>query len=230
MGRIFSTSLAKRGFSLIVHYHQSAELAIQTARILEPTGVPVQLMKADLTREDDIIEFFKEIDQYLLQQDVVLQVMVNSAAIMISTPPKEVTYNAWDTVMNLNSRAPFFLAVNAAKRMVKGGVIINISDVASNKLWTNYSVYIASKSILEVLTRILAKDLAPNIRVNALAPGLVLPQEGMSNKEWQTLVSRLPLQKAVTEKDLAESFLFLLDNESITGQTLVLDGGYSLVT
>ena len=229
LGRIFSAALAKRGYSILLHYNQSEAPARQTAQTLEEAGVRVGLVKADLTCDEDIAKLFKEIDKFLLEKDATLQVLVNSAAIMGKTPLKDVSMKEWDHIMDLNARAPFFLAVNSAKRMIEDGVIINISDVASRKLWVNYPVYIASKSTLEVLTRLLAKDLAPSVRVNALAPGLVIPQHGLSRSEWKKLVSRLPLRKAVTESELGDAFLFLIDNKSMTGHTLVLDGGYSLV-
>jgi pteridine reductase len=90
-------------------------------------------------------------------------------------------------------------------------------------------VYLLSKSALESLTRLLARRLAPEIRVNAVAPGLILPGEGTSAEEWQRLIARLPLQQQGDPQSVVDAVLFLLDNEHITGQTIVVDGGYQLL-
>ena len=113
--------------------------------------------------------------------------------------------------------------------MVDGGLIVNISDVGAHKTWTGYPAYAVSKSGVETLTRLLAKAYAPSIRVNAIAPGLVLPPEGFPPGKWEELVGRLPLKRPASLDEVASALTFLLDNPSITGQTVVLDGGYSLL-
>jgi NAD(P)-dependent dehydrogenase (short-subunit alcohol dehydrogenase family) len=112
--------------------------------------------------------------------------------------------------------------------MVVGGLIVNITDAGAQKLWTGYPAYLVSKSALETLTRLQAKTYAPSIRVNAIAPGLVLPSDNVTPAEWEKLVVGIPLKHSISLEDVAAALTFLLDNQSITGQTIVVDGGYSL--
>jgi NAD(P)-dependent dehydrogenase (short-subunit alcohol dehydrogenase family) len=135
----------------------------------------------------------------------------------------------WDATFALNLRAPFLLAQQAAKRMEEGGVIVNITDVGTQKLWTQYPAYVVSKSALETLTSLLAKAYAPGIRVNAIAPGLVLPSDNVTPEEWEKLVERLPLKHPASLNEVAAALEFILDNPSVTGQTIVVDSGYSLI-
>jgi pteridine reductase len=135
----------------------------------------------------------------------------------------------WDATFALNLRTPFLLAQQAAGRMAEGGLIVNITDVGAHKLWTGYPAYVVSKSALEMLTRLLAKAYAPGIRVNAIAPGFVLPSDNVTPEEWEKLVERLPLKRPASLDEVAAALGFLLDNPSVTGQTVVVDGGYSLI-
>jgi NAD(P)-dependent dehydrogenase (short-subunit alcohol dehydrogenase family) len=158
-----------------------------------------------------------------------LSVLVNSAAIMQKKDLRTLTADDWDATLNLNLRAPFLLGQAAAKRMISGGLIVNVSDIGANKLWTGYPAYVVSKSALDTLTHLMAKTYAPAVRVNAIAPGLVLPSENVTAVEWEKLVQRLPLQRPASVEEVASALEFLLQNESVTGQTIVVDGGYSLL-
>jgi NAD(P)-dependent dehydrogenase (short-subunit alcohol dehydrogenase family) len=113
--------------------------------------------------------------------------------------------------------------------MTTGGLIVNITDVGAQKAWSRYPAYTVSKAALESLTRILARAFAPEIRVNAIAPGLVLQSPIVPEEEWQRLINRIPLKRAARTDEIAFALDFLLKNEYITGQTIVVDGGYSLV-
>ena len=113
--------------------------------------------------------------------------------------------------------------------MTGSGLIVNISDVGAQKAWSRYPSYTVSKAALESLTRILARALAPLIRVNAIAPGFVLQSDIVPDEEWKRLINRIPLKRPARPEELASALVFLLENEYITGQTIVVDGGYSLV-
>ena len=139
------------------------------------------------------------------------------------------TLENWDTALDLNLRAPFLLAQECARKMTEGGLIVNITDVGAQKAWSRYPSYTVSKAALESLTKILARALAPKIRVNAIAPGFVLQSDIVSDEEWQRLIHRIPLKRAARTDELASALEFLLKNEYITGQTIVVDGGYSLL-
>ncbi len=141
----------------------------------------------------------------------------------------ELTLENWDTALDLNLRAPFLLARGCEAKMVEGGLIVNITDVGAQKAWSRYPSYTVSKAALESLTRILARAFAPKIRVNAIAPGFVLQSEIVSDEEWQRLINRIPLKRPARTEELASALEFLWKNEYITGQTIVVDGGYSLM-
>ena len=113
--------------------------------------------------------------------------------------------------------------------MTSGGLIVNITDIGALKAWSRYPSYTVSKAALESLTRLLARALAPKIRVNAIAPGLVLRSDVVTAEQWDKLVQRLPLKRAATLEEITSALEFLIKNEYITGQTIVVDGGYSLL-
>jgi pteridine reductase len=158
-----------------------------------------------------------------------LDVLVNSAAFMPAGKVDALTLENWDTSLDLNLRAPFLLSQECAKKMAEGGLIVNITDVGAQKAWSRYPSYTVSKAALESLTRILARALAPKIRVNAIAPGFVLQSNIVPEEEWQRLINRIPLKRPARTDEIASALEFLLKNEYITGQTIVVDGGYSLL-
>ncbi len=221
LGKVFALTLARHGFDIVLHYHRSFEAARQTQAELESVGAGVILSQADLTDPAQIQTLVAGLDS--------LQVLVNSAAWMPAGKVDSFSIEDWDASLDLNLRAPFLLAQSCAARMTAGGLIINITDVGAQKAWSRYPSYTVSKAALESLTKVLARALAPKIRVNAIAPGLVLPSAIVSEEEWQRLVNRIPLRRAARTEEIASALEFLLENEYITGQTIVVDGGYSLV-
>ena len=225
LGRALALMLAQQGYAILLHYYNSSDEAKSTADEIRSLGVPVYLMNADLRNTDQIRSLFMTVDS--LKHP--LKILVNSAAIMRHVDTKNVSVEDWDFSLDLNLRAPFFIAQLAAERMVDGGLIVNISDAGARKVWTGFPAYTISKVGLETLTRILAKTYAPNIRANAIAPGLVLPPADMSTEAWKKLITQLPLHHSVTLEEIADTLFFLLQNQSITGQTIVVDGGYSLI-
>jgi pteridine reductase len=113
--------------------------------------------------------------------------------------------------------------------MTSGSAIVNVSDVGASKSWSRFTSYSVSKAGLEALTKILARAYAPTIRVNAIAPGLVLQSDVVSSEKWQHMIDRLPLKRPARMEEITSALLFLINNQYITGQTLVIDGGYSLL-
>lgn len=221
LGKVFALTLARQGFDIILHYHRSSEAALETQAEVESIGRRVILAQADLTNSHQIQSLVSNLES--------LQVLVNSAAFMPSGNVEALTLENWDTALDLNLRAPFLLAQECAKIMTEGGLIVNITDVGAQKAWSRYPSYTVSKAALESLTKILARALAPAIRVNAIAPGFVLQSDIVSDEEWQRLVNRIPLKRPARTEELASALEFLLKNEYVTGQTIVVDGGYSLV-
>ncbi|KAF0108688.1 MAG: short-chain dehydrogenase/reductase SDR [Anaerolineaceae bacterium] len=225
LGRAFALALARQGYAILLHYHSAAEKAASSAEEIRVFGVPVYPIQADLTDDTALSSLFSSLDSLPHK----LRVLVNSAAVMPHRDLRATSAADWDAALDLNLRAPFLLAQQAAERMTAGGLIVNVTDVGAHKLWTGYAAYAVSKSALETLTRLMAKTYAPSIRVNAIAPGLVLPSENVTPEEWERLVGRLPLQRPASPEDVAAALEFLLKNESVTGQTITVDGGYSLL-
>jgi pteridine reductase len=225
LGKAFCISLAHQGFAIGLHYHHSAQEAYQLKKEIEALHVPVYLLRADLTRPEKINQLFEIIREF----DEPLKVLVNSAAVMPVGRVSDLPLDDWNDALDLNLRAPFLLAQQAAKIMVDGGLIVNVSDIGARKAWSRFPSYIVSKSGLESLTRILARALAPSIRVNAIAPGLVLKSDTVTPEDWDTLVNRIPLKRAALPDEIASALEFLLHNEYITGQIIAVDGGYSLI-
>lgn len=225
LGKVFALSLARMGFAIGLHYHNSAQEANWTKKEMETLGAPVYLLRADLTKPEEIAKLFEIVREF----DEPLKVLVNSAAVMPVGHPRELTLANWDSALDLNLRAPFLMAQEAAKLMTDGGLIVNVTDVGANKAWSRYPSYAVSKSALEALTRVLARAFAPSIRVNAIAPGLVLHSDVVTPEEWNRLVDRLPLKRPARGEEISSALEFLVKNEYVTGETIVVDGGYSLV-
>ncbi len=229
LGKAFALSLARMGYSIALHYRASADEAWKTKTAIESLGVQAHLLKADLTDPLQIQSMMKELDFILHPSSFIFSVLVNSAAVMPVGKPQELELHDWDSALDLNLRAPFLLAQEAAKRMTDGGLIVNITDIGAQKAWSRYPSYTVSKAALESLTKLLARALAPKIRVNAIAPGLVLPSDVVTEEQWNALVQKLPLKRAAALDEVTSALEFLIRNEYITGQTIVVDGGYSLV-
>lgn len=221
LGKVFALTLARNGYDIMLHYHSAEEEAHQTGAEIESLGRRVILSQADLTDPGQLSS--------LLPKSELISVLVNSAAFMPSGNIESLFLEDWDASLDLNLRAPFLLGRECAKKMTEGGLIVNITDVGAQKAWSRYPSYTVSKAALEALTRILARALAPTIRVNAIAPGFVLQSDVVSADEWQRLINRIPLKRAARIEEIASALEFLLQNEYITGQTIVVDGGYSLI-
>lgn len=225
LGKAFALTLARMGYSIALHYRGSVTEAEKTAKEIRALGVDCLPIRADLTKPEKIDFLFSLVDEF----HTPLKVVVNSAAIMPIGNPRTLELHQWDSALDLNLRAPFLIAQQAAKRMTEGGVIVNISDIGAQKAWSRYPSYTVSKAGLDSLTKMLARALAPHIRVNAIAPGLVLPGDMVTPEQWEKLVEKLPLKRAAALDEITSTLEFLIKNGYITGHTIVVDGGYSLI-
>jgi NAD(P)-dependent dehydrogenase (short-subunit alcohol dehydrogenase family) len=226
LGREIALGLARDGYGIILHYRSSSEAAEQTAREIEACGVLCTLVQGNLSDPAQIETIFEKVEGL----DYPLSVLVNSAAMMPRGNLTDLTVAGWDDTFDLNLRAPWLSAKAAARLMqARGGVIINISDTGARKAWSGFPAYTISKAGLEVLTRLLARTLAPQIRVNAVAPGLILPSDETGAEDWQRLVDRLPAKHSGTPQDIVQAVIFLIHHQYITGETLIVDGGYQLI-
>jgi pteridine reductase len=152
--------------------------------------------------------------------------VINSAATMERTPIGEVTAEAWDAMFALNLRAPFLICQAAAPLMRDdGGAIVNIADLAAFETWPAYVPHSISKAGLVKMTASLAKTLAPAVRVNAIAPGVVMLPDGWDHSAADRLASTTPLRRLGNPEDVVGAMLYLLNADFVTGETLIVDGG-----
>jgi len=232
LGRAFALTLAYQGYAVLVHYHRSEQQAVKVVEDIMSFGVPAFSVQADLTLAEGVGSVFLMVDALLASPDSNLShfsVLLHSAAVMPRGDALTLPVAEWDAALDLNVRAPFLCAQQACLRMKRGGLIVNVSDIGAEKAWSRFPSYTVSKAALESLTKVLARSFAPSVRVNAIAPGLVLPSQNVTDEEWERLTGRLPLKRPATTEEVASALEFLLKNEYITGQTIVVDGGYSLL-
>lgn len=228
LGRAIAAGLARRGVEVAVHHHASSEEAAQAVHEFQKLGVRSRVYRADLRYPAEIEALFRAI-----QSDFGgLDILVNSAAVLERKPLLEITPQDWDDVLNLNLRAPFLCAQHAARIMMKGGggKIINLSDLAAFQPWPAYAHHCASKAGLEAITRVLARALGPEIQVNSIAPGSVLPPEDWGEQERAELIRRTALKRLGSPDDVVRAVLFVLESDYMTGATLLVDGGRLLMT
>jgi pteridine reductase len=204
-----------------VHYHGSASGAQETVDLIRDAGGDAFALHGDLQQHGVPERLVTE----AVDQLGGLDVLVNSAAVMMRTPLEEVTENVWDEIFALNLRAVFFCARAAAARMNDGGVIINIADLAAFEAWTGYIPHGASKAGVVYITRALAKRLAPRLRVNAIAPGAVLLPDEWNQSEGERLAKTTPLERLGSPSDVTQALLYLIDASYVTGETIIVDGG-----
>ena len=225
VGRALAEALGARGVSVAVHYHGSSDGAKETVAAIEKSGQKARAFRADLSDAkagsklvEDVVGSFGQ-----------LNILINSAAVMIRTPFGEITSKQWDDILALNLKAPFFLAQAAApyirKGLPEGGAIINIADLAAFETWPAYLPHGISKSGVVHMTKSLARLLAPSIRVNAIAPGTVLLPDDWSERDAERLNSTTPLKKQGSPADVVQAMLYLLEADYVTGETLIVDGG-----
>jgi pteridine reductase len=222
LGRALAWGLARRGVHLAIHYHRSEAGAKATAQDAEVLGVRVALLRADLTVAEEAEALPARAREALGGLDVV----VNGAAVMERRPFAEVAPEDWDRAMDLNLRGTFFVSKGAAAAMGEdGGAIVNLADIAAFERWRDYPVHCVSKAGVVALTELLAKVLAPRIRVNAIAPGAVLLPSDWPDDAARRLAASTPLGRLGRPDDVFGALVFLLESDFITGETLVVDGG-----
>ena len=225
IGREVALHLAGEGADVVVHYRASRPEAEDAVAQIKKLGRRAIALHADLTRTFEIKRLFEDAAQNFGRLDI----LVNSAANFLHTPFESTTEQIWDASLDSNLKAPFFCAQAAAPLLKKSGcgVIVNFADVAGLLAWPGYIPHCASKAGVIMLTRCLAKALAPDIRVNAIVPGTItMPGDP---PEWERdFIKMAPLQRSGRPADVASGVSFVVRAEFMTGQILVLDGGRTL--
>ncbi|MBP1930248.1 enoyl-[acyl-carrier-protein] reductase FabL [Ammoniphilus resinae] len=235
IGREIAHRLADQGCNLVINYLRNRTAAANTAAELEAKGVKVHLVKANVGDRDKIKALFEEIDQEFGRLDY----LVNNAASGVLRPVLELEESHWNWTMDINSKALLFCAQEATKLMEKngGGAIVSLSSIGSIRVIPNYTTVGVSKAALEALTRYLAVELASkNIIVNAVSGGAVDTEalKHFPNREeiLTDARNRTPAGRMVEASDLTDAVMFLLSDQAkmIRGQTLIVDGGVSLLS
>jgi pteridine reductase len=222
LGRAIAVALGARGMRVGVHFNRTADGAVETARLVGEAGGEAALFAADLTDGEAPARLVDEV----VARFGALDVLVNSAAVMERTPVGEVTVAEWDAMFALNLRAPFFASQAAAAAMgERGGAIVNIADLAAFETWTAYVPHGITKAGVVQMTRALAHALAPRVRVNGVAPGVVLLPDGWPEDAGEQLRRTTPLARHGSPEDVVRAVLYLLDADFVTGETLLVDGG-----
>ncbi|HEY2380105.1 MAG TPA: SDR family oxidoreductase [Terriglobia bacterium] len=217
IGREIALELQRKGGRVAVHYRSGEAEARSVA------GKSGAIFQAELTDDLALGKMFGGIDAVFGGLDI----LVNSASVFSSATADDATPDHWDAQMNTNARAPFFIAQHAAKLMRRNGAgkIINIADVAGEVIWPGYLPYSVSKAALIAVNRGLAKAYAPEIQVNAIAPGPVLFPEYYSEEQKNSAVERTLLKRPGSPQDIVNAVVFLIENDYITGEMIHVDGG-----
>ena len=224
VGRAFSLALADAGCDVVVNYNNSGADAAATAAAIEERGRTALAVQADVSRADDIDRLMRAAEDAFGRLDIV----VNSASLFERLPFTEIREEDWDRVLGVNLKAPFFVAQGAAPllRRSGGGVIVNIADLSALQPWPSFAHHAVSKAGLLHLTRVLARALAPDIRVNSITPGTVLPPETTEGEDGSE--RRLVARGGVPD-DVTRALLYLIESDFVTGENLIVDGGRLLL-
>lgn len=222
LGRAVALRLASEGADVAVHYGKSEGEALAVVGEIEKMGRRAEAFSAELTSVRAIQKLVEDAAGKFGRLDI----LVNCAANFVETKFGATSEAAWDASLDTNLKAPFFCVQAAAPFLAKSGrgVIINFADIGGLLGWTEFLPHSISKAGVIMLTRILAKELAPKVRVNAIAPGTItMPGDPA---EWQEdFIRRAPMKRTGQPEEIADAVMYLVGAEFVTGQVLVVDGG-----
>jgi pteridine reductase len=228
IGAAISERLHDAGASVAIHYRSSGVDAKELCnRLNNARPDSAQIFAADLNDTAGINDVIKEV----IEWGGGLDILINNASSFYPTPIGSITETQWEDLIGSNLKAPLFLSQAAWPHLKSSrGVIINMLDIHSRRPLRNHPVYASAKAGLSMLTRSLAKDLAPEVRVNGIAPGAIIwPEEGMSESARNRIVQQIPLKRQGDPDDIADCVIYLArDAAYVTGQIIAVDGGRSI--
>ena len=227
VGRAIATCLAARGAHVAVHYGRSDVEAAALVAELRAAGATAEAFDADLTDRGAVLALAERVEARLGPVDV----LVNNASVFSATPFDVLGEREWDENLAVNLTAPYLLSLRLGRGMrARGaGKIVNLGDAGATRPYRDHLPYGVSKAGIVALTQGLARALAPSVHVNCVAPGPILPPAGASAAEEARLLARTPLARFGGPDAVAAAVLYLVANDFVTGTTLVVDGGRSLV-
>jgi pteridine reductase len=223
LGRAFARGLAGRGMRLAIHHNASSSGAEELRREVEAAGGRAACFAADLTDAKAASGLAARVVGEFGQLDV----LVNSAAVMRRLSFEETTPEEWDAIFAINLRAAFFVTQGAASALrTARGKVVNIADLSGIQPWPGFVAHSVSKAGIVMLTKVLARSLAPEVTVNAIAPGAVLVPEEYDEQERDRLARSTPLRRLGSPDDAVAALLYLLEGgDFVTGEVLAVDGG-----
>ena len=223
LGRALAEALGERGMTVALHYHQSEDGARALEQEIQRAGGRAACFQADLTDPHAAEELPRQVAARLGG----LAVLVNSAAIMKRLSLEETTPEEWEVIVGLNLRSVFFCTRGAAPALRQArGKVVNLADLAGLEPWPGFAAHSISKAGVVMLTKVLARSLAPEVTVNAIAPGAVLVPEEYSAEDRERLVRSTPLRRLGSPSDVVAALLYLLEGgDYVTGEIVVVDGG-----
>ncbi len=224
LGRAVATRLAERGANVVIHYRGSADAAAETAQALGALGVQARTVAGDLSRPDDVADLMRRARDRAGPIDV----LVNNASIFRADGVAEVTRQGLEEILQVNAWAPLLLSRDLAAQG-RDGAVVNLLDTRITAYDPTHFSYGLSKQLLHRLTTQLALELAPRIRVNGVAPGLVLPPPGQDRAYLERRAGSVPLERAGDAPDVVRAVDFLLTSPFVTGQVIFVDGGAHLL-
>lgn len=229
IGKEIALTFSDMGWNIIIHYNCSKKDAEDLQSILNSANPnSAKIIQANLDIQEDVERLIHASKSFFSRIDV----LVNNASAFYPTPIKNASTDDWDKLIGSNLKGPLFL-IKGLHEMIASvnGSIINITDTNLTKGVADFSVYTAAKGGLQSITKGLARELAPNINVNAVAPGAMLepPDVTWSDEKKASVIKNIPLKRMGSEKDIANTVKFLVNAKYITGQTIKVDGGRSLL-
>lgn len=229
IGRAISLELARGGANIIIHYRSARHEAESLKRMVESLRCKATLVKKDFSSPtSNILPQIKSFVKSIYQTAPRIDILVNNASVFYPTPFGKISEKDWEEMMTVNLKVPFFLSQEIGKRMAAGGggKIINLADWVGERPAVNFIPYAISKAGLIAATRGLARALAPKVQVTAMAPGPILPAEGMPAKYHKAAVKRTLLKRFGDPADIANAVRFLIEgSDYVTGSVLTVDGG-----
>jgi len=222
IGRAITLGLAESGYDVVVNYHTSESNALEVAGVVEAMGRTAVVASGDVSMTEDVDRIAGTVRERFGRLDL----LVNNASLFPSTPLLDIEEGEWDRVMAVNLKAPF-LMVKATADLLResGGRVVNLVDLSAFQPWVDHPQHAVSKAGLLHLTRVMARALAPHVRVNAIAPGAVLMPEDAGEKARQRSRDRAALGTLGSPEDVVRTVLFLERSPFITGEVIVVDGG-----
>lgn len=225
LGRESALYLAQAGYDIIIHYHRSEADAHSLQRDISDKGGQAHLLQAKLGPQTDYMALMARAKQLAPN----LYGLVHNASIFEQANFTQTSVEQYDHHMDLHVKAPFFLT-QAFAAQVKEGVVISMLDTYITKYSQRYFTYLLSKKTMAEMTRMLARELAPTIRVNAIAPGIILPSgDDLGEQVMKEKQAIIPLRKLGEPRDIAQALHWLLTQDYLTGQILYIDGGEQLL-